>query len=112
MICTEVQRHHEIFAQNFSWMNRRQFFLFRHSDLVVVHDLNIVRVAAGPPETDSPPVIDTNTVLTGSVALQCLQSIAWWSSQITQFRCCIELSQLALSDALELPNAQNTLSPV
>ena len=39
-------------------------------------DLHIVGIAATPPETDAPLIIDPDTVLTGSVTFQRFQPIA------------------------------------
>lgn len=77
---------------------------------MIIHDFHVVRVAASPTETDSPAIVDTDAVLTGSIALQSLQSISWRRGQITQFRRSIKLSQLALRNALELSKAQYALS--
>ena len=73
--------------------------------LVVVHDLDIDGADARPDETDSPLVIDTNTVLTLSIPSQGLEAIAWWHFQIIQTGCNLELPQLPPGDRLDVHEA-------
>lgn len=49
---------------------------------MVIHDLNVVRVAVSPPETDPPLVVDPNAVLTFPVSCQFFQPIPGWDSQV------------------------------
>jgi hypothetical protein len=44
---------------------------------MIVNDLNVVGVTAAPQETYTPLIIDADTVLTFTVALQCFQAIPW-----------------------------------
>lgn len=76
---------------------------------MIIHDFHIMRVAVSPTKTESPAIVDTDAVLTGSIAFQSLQSISWRCSQVTQFGRGIQLSQFALCNALELSKAQYTL---
>ncbi len=45
-------------------------------DLVVIDDLDLLGVGAGPTEADTPLVVDSNRVLATAIPLQGLQSIA------------------------------------
>jgi hypothetical protein len=67
----------------------------RHGRLVIVHELNGVRVAVDPPETDTPLVIDPNAVLPGSIAAQLLQSIAGRRPQVVESDGRIDVPELA-----------------
>ena len=59
------------------------FALSLHQNqLVIVHDLDIVRVPRSPGETDSPAVIDADAVQTGAATPQPLQPVAAKSSGI------------------------------
>jgi hypothetical protein len=46
-------------------------------DLVVIDDLDLLGVLAGPTEADAPLVIDADGVLATAIALQGLQPVAW-----------------------------------
>jgi hypothetical protein len=70
---------------------------------VVVHDLDVDRAKARPYEADSPLVVDANTVLPLSIALQCLKVIARRGFQKVQSLRRIELSQLSFRDSHECP---------
>ena len=61
LVLTEAERPHELFLQNLARMDWR-YFLHR-SPLVIVHDLNDVRVAIAPHEADAPRVVDPNAML-------------------------------------------------
>src|SRR5215472_368850 len=97
-VSADPERFHKLFPKLFAGMNRRQIAHAKTS--VVVDDLNLVGVALVPHETDPPPVIDANAVLTLPVTTQCLQSIARWSGQVAQFLRLMDLSQLTLGNPL------------
>lgn len=84
----------------------------RYELLVIVHNLNIVRVPLAPDETQAPSVVDTNTVLPFSVGMQCLQAIPRRRSQVTQFRRAIQLPKLLARNVLDSLKAPATLAVV
>jgi hypothetical protein len=49
---------------------------------VVIDNLNRIGVAITPHETDTPLIIDPDTMLSLSRTLQCLKSIGWWHSEV------------------------------
>jgi hypothetical protein len=51
---------------------------------LVIHDLDIVGVAAPPPEADSPLVVDPDAVLARTITSQVFQAVPWWKAQILQ----------------------------
>jgi len=44
---------------------------------MIVRYLDVVGVAVAPAEADSPLIVDPDAVLTGAIATQLLQPIAW-----------------------------------
>ena len=63
-------------------MNWRKLSSGHERVSVIVNDLDFMGVAILPGKTDPPLVIDTNTVLAASPALELLQSIPWWHAQV------------------------------
>jgi hypothetical protein len=51
---------------------------------VIIHDLNVVGVAAPPPKARTPPIVDPDAVLPGTVARQLLEPVAGRDSQVIQ----------------------------
>jgi hypothetical protein len=68
---------------------------------VVIHDFYIVRIAVNPSETDAPLVIDTDTVLTFTVAAQSFKPVAWWCKQVLKRLGRVNVIQLAPRRSLE-----------
>ena len=61
---------------------------------MIVDDLYILGSRCGPAKAQAPLIVNTNAVLTLSVALQGLKPIAGWRSQEIQRCCCLDLSEL------------------
>ena len=59
------------------WMREAVGFMGLAWDLVVIDDLDLLGVLAGPTEADAPLVIDADGVLATAIALQGLQPVAW-----------------------------------
>ncbi len=51
---------------------------------MVVHDLNVIRIAIAPDEAQPPLVVDPDAVLSDPIACESLQVIAWWLPEILQ----------------------------
>jgi hypothetical protein len=62
---------------------------------VVVNDLNFIRVGLSPLETDSPLIIDSDAVLTGSIASQALEPVPGRNPQIGETLCVVQHPQLS-----------------
>ncbi len=62
--------------------------------LVVIHDLNIVRVAVTPREADAPAVVDSNAVCPGTVAFQEFQLVSRRNTQILQAQRPMQIQKL------------------
>ena len=51
---------------------------------VVIDDLDVMRIAVVPAETDAPLVVDADAVLAIAVSFQCLQAVAGRYAQVVQ----------------------------
>lgn len=72
---------------------------------MVVHDLHLKCVGVNPSETDSPLVVDPNTVLPHAIPSQQLQPITCNRRQVSQTRRRVNLVELPFrysGDSLEL----------
>ncbi|OFV91465.1 MAG: hypothetical protein A3G76_15545 [Acidobacteria bacterium RIFCSPLOWO2_12_FULL_65_11] len=69
---------------------------------MIVHDLNLVRAALRPAETDPPLIVEANAVLTSTVPTESLQPVPWRDSEILEPSRRIELSQLPKRNTLEV----------
>jgi hypothetical protein len=68
---------------------------------VIVNEFDIVCIAALPPKTYTPLVIDANTVLTGAIGFQLLQAIAGRRPQIVERLGGVDHGELPQHDALQ-----------
>jgi hypothetical protein len=75
-------------------------FLCHSALLVVIHNLNSVRVSVSPFKANAPLVIDTHAVLALAIPFQSLQPISWQSRERSDIRRRIDHVQLAKSRAL------------
>ena len=51
---------------------------------MIVDDLHVVGVPAVPPETDPPPLVDPDAVLSRPLARKFLEPVPWWDTQVTE----------------------------
>jgi hypothetical protein len=79
---------------------------------VIIDDLNIVRIAFSPNETETPLVIDPNAILARSVAMQRFQAISWWRPQISQFSGGVQLPYLPARNSLDCLEASTKLPAI
>jgi len=70
--------------------------------LVVVRDLDGVGVAALPPEADAPLVVEADAVLTGPVAGEPLESVAWRDAEVGERLGGVEDEEIPEGAALEI----------
>jgi hypothetical protein len=61
---------------------------------VIIDNLNAMGVSVTPNKTDAPLVVDADTVLSFTIPVKSLQTIARRRGQIPQFRCAVKLPQL------------------
>ena len=64
---------------------------------MIVNDLNILRTRFCPDKTDSPLVVDANTVLPLSIARKCLEPVTRRCAQEVQRCCGMQLSKFSFS---------------
>jgi len=62
---------------------------------MIVRDLDIVGVALGPSEADTPLIVDPNAHLPCAIAFQSFESIPGWVAQVLNRDCGIELPEFA-----------------
>jgi hypothetical protein len=77
---------------------------------MVIYDLNIVCMTVLEAEAYAPLVIDADTPLTDSVALQLLQLVIWRNTQVFQLFSPVEHSQFAQSHDLDIHETGNPLA--
>jgi len=70
--------------------------------LMIIHDLNVERIAFRPSEADSPLVVDSNAVLPLPAPRQFLQAIPGWNPQVVELFRSIENQQLPECDSLDV----------
>jgi hypothetical protein len=80
------------------------------SPSVVVHDLNILRTFRRPHEAHAELVVNANTVLTGTVALQRFQPIARRHAQVVKFPGPVQHRQLAHGHRLDVYKPLDTIA--
>jgi hypothetical protein len=69
---------------------------------MVVRDFDIFGTSFGPPEADSPLIVDADRVLTASVTLQRLKTIAGRNAQLGQTRYSVDLAELPQGGVLDI----------
>jgi hypothetical protein len=77
---------------------------------VVVHDLDLLRVAVLPDETDSILIVDTDAVLPPSIPGQTLKVIPWKRAQVVESLGGVKLRELALRDPGDAPKPARRVS--
>jgi hypothetical protein len=82
-ILGEPQGRQELLEQDLSGMDGWKS-LGHQLLLVVVHDLDVVRIATVPSEADSPLIVDPHAVLTGAITPQPFQAVPRRDTQIIQ----------------------------
>jgi hypothetical protein len=69
---------------------------------VVVDDLDVVRIAGPPSETDPPLPVDTDAVLTGAIAVEFLEAIRRRNLEIMERRRSVKHAEFAKGRALDI----------
>ena len=68
---------------------------------MVIDNLNRIGVAITPYETDTPLIIDPDTMLSLSRTFQCLKSIGWWYSEVFKEPRIVQHSEFSARDNLD-----------
>jgi hypothetical protein len=79
---------------------------------MVVYNLDFIGMPIIQPETNTPPVIDANAILSHAIALQSLKPVSPNSLQIIQIRCGMKPSKSfsrSPLDALKFPAAETIM---
>ena len=69
--------------------------------LVVINDFDFGRTRPSPSETDTKLVVNPNTVLSRTIALERLQSVAWRYAQVAELTGNLKLPKLAARDGCD-----------
>jgi len=76
-ILSQTERLHEVLEQDFTGMDWGECVVHSHLPLrMIINDFDISCLIVNPLEADAPLVIDANAILTGSFALELLETIA------------------------------------
>jgi hypothetical protein len=79
---------------------------------VVVDNFHMISIPVPPHEANSPLIIDPNTMLPFSVAMQCFQAVTGRRCQVAKLCGNVELSQFSLRGPLEALELLYVLSRV
>jgi hypothetical protein len=74
---------------------------------MVINNFNVVGMTANEAETYSPLIVDANAPLACAVALQLLQTVIGWNSQVLQLFRTVEHGQLAQGHNLDIHETGN-----
>jgi hypothetical protein len=77
---------------------------------MIVHDLDVFRIAVAPNETDPEPIVDPNTVLPLAVAPEAFQAVAGRRPQIVQRPCRVQHGQFSQRSPFYRRERPNLLS--
>ena len=70
---------------------------------MIIHYLNVMRLAVTPDEANSPPIVYPNAMLTSSVALERLKAVARRNAKLLQLPDGVKVQQLTPARALDGP---------
>jgi hypothetical protein len=68
---------------------------------MIIDDLDVLRTSGGPGKADAKLVVDSDTVLSGTIALQCLKVIPWRNTQICDSLRYVQSVKLAASHSMQ-----------
>mgnify|MGYP006432218357 CR=1 FL=1 len=69
---------------------------------MIIGNFYFVHISVGLPENDAPLVVNPDTVMTGPVPFQLLQSIIRWTAKLEHLARIIQHPQLAPGDLLDI----------
>ena len=69
---------------------------------VIVHDSHLVGISALPSKHDAPLIVDSNTVISGVVALEGLKAVSRWRAKIAKLGSSVEHIELSHSNRGDL----------
>ncbi len=76
---------------------------------MVVDDFHVLRAFRRPNEAHAKLVVDTNTVLTGAVALERFKPVPGWNTQVVQRARPVELFQFAPGHGFDVSKSFHAL---
>lgn len=100
-ILADPQRFEELFQQNLTGMDGRNF-TGHLTPLVIVNNFNLVGVSVFPDEAQAVTVVNANAVLSFTVAMQFLQAVSGGNAQIVQIGSGIQDEQFPQGNSLQI----------
>jgi hypothetical protein len=70
---------------------------------MVINDFHVSGFVFHPVKTNSPLIIDPNTILPSSGTFELFQSVPGWSEQVLQVFSVVEVNQFSPGSALNIP---------
>ena len=70
--------------------------------LMVIDDLDRISLTIIPYETDTPLIVDPDTMLSLSSAFQCLKAIGWWYSEVLQLLGIVQHPEFPARNSLDI----------
>lgn len=83
-ILTDTQWGQKFYSQYFAGMNWGEISFAHKNSLVVVYNFDIICIIVAPKKTDAPLIINADTMLSGSIIVQGLQTVSWRGAQIVK----------------------------
>jgi hypothetical protein len=77
---------------------------------VVIDDFNIFRTSICPAEADTPPIVNADAVLTGTITFEDLKVISGWNSQIFNAISNFKLSEFSPCGVLNIYESLDALT--
>ncbi len=77
---------------------------------MIINNLNIFRASYRPAKADTKLIIDSDTELAVSVALQCFQMVTRWNFKITYVFSDLKLPKFTQSNSFNIYKAKNPTS--
>jgi hypothetical protein len=77
---SNAERLEKLLAQDLPWVGRYSVPWKHHNPLVVIDNLDVMRITVLPPKDDPPSIIDPDAVLAAPFSLECLESVPGWRS--------------------------------
>ena len=79
---------------------------------MIIHNLNLKRIAPSPAKTDPPLIVDADAVLPLPFSLEGLQAVSGRGSKVAQLQSAIQQAELASSGSLNRSKSRDALAPM
>jgi len=83
-ILADPQRDEKFFQKDFAWVDWSWLPSWHGFTSMIVNNLDLIGVAGVPAKTNSPLIIDPNTVLAPAISVELLKAIAGRNPQVIE----------------------------